>query len=135
MFKYVAALAVALFLTGCATVKPPVVAESCNNPRITLEYLKDYWVSQGFVDAQFGDPLPDEIAEHFLKRFNAHPPASEYTREQVKDIYLVLFGDQAAVIFYDGACITMMNFYEVRYIQFWLSSAKEQKSSVKGWDI
>jgi len=102
---------------------------------MTLEHLKKYWVSRGFVDAEFGDPLPDEVAVHFLKRFNATPPVSEYTRAQAKNIYLVNFGSHAAVIFHDGACITMMNFYKLRYIRLWLSNTKEQKPRVKDWDI
>ncbi len=102
---------------------------------MTLSHLQDYWASRGFTDVRFGDPLPEEVAGHFLERFNAHPPVSEYTRKQAKDIYLVGFGNLVSVIFHDGSCITMMNFYEVKYIQFWLSSAEAEKPRPKGQEV
>ncbi len=102
---------------------------------MTLKHLKEYWASRGAKSVEFGEPLPDEVADHFLKRFNESPPASHYTREQAKHIYLVSFGSHVSVIFHDGSCITMMNFYEVKYIQFWLSSVEIRKPEPAGQEV
>lgn len=69
---------------------------------------------------------------HFLGRFNASEPVSDYNP---KEIYLVNFGSVAVVIFSDGNCITMLNAYQKRVVDYWLSNIKLKKPAPTGQGV
>ena len=100
------ALFVLLAVVGCAT--PP---KACPE-RLNLSYWEDYW------DLKMDKPMPAALRDNFMAQYNAHPPKSELTAEEV---YIVVLGETAVVFLHDGDCITNINPYELRLVDYWLS--------------
>lgn len=116
-------------MTGCATAGPVEVVQC--KPRATLAYWEEFWLSRGY-HITLNNPLPQDTKMHFLGRFNASEPVSDYNP---KEIYLVNFGSVAVVIFSDGNCITMLNAYQKRVVDYWLSNIKLKKPAPTGQGV
>ena len=108
--KTIIALFALLAVVGCASTAPKACPE-----RLNLSYWENYW------GIALDDPMPAALRDRFVKQYNAHPPQSDLTAEAV---YIVVLGREAVVILHDGDCITHINPYEKRLVDFWLSKTK-----------